>query len=68
MLSFLSFNCFLDEHLPLKRIHEFAILLYLAEHETMTLDQAQYQLLKYLNAVDSASIEHAFKYLNADFF
>ncbi|QGU94451.1 DUF3427 domain-containing protein [Clostridium bovifaecis] len=54
--------------LPIKRVYEFAIIKYLMNHHEITLEQARNEILKYIEDVDDESIEHAFEYLNQNFY
>ncbi len=58
----------LSSKLPLKRVYEFAILKYLLKHDSVTLDKAKDEILKYIKSVDDDSIVHAFEYLNQDYY
>ncbi|MBN9646939.1 DEAD/DEAH box helicase [Terrisporobacter glycolicus] len=50
--------------LPLKRINEFVILKYLLNHNSISLEIAKNEILKYINNMDEDSVRHAFECLN----
>ncbi|MDI7816584.1 DEAD/DEAH box helicase [Clostridioides difficile] len=54
----------LNTSLPLKRINEFIILKYLLNHDSISIEMASNEILKYINKVDQDSIIHAFECLN----
>ena len=58
----------LSSKLPLKRVYEFAILRYLLKHDSITLEKAKSEILKYIKYVDDDSVVHAFEYLNQDYY
>lgn len=65
---FLKTLRFLNELLPLKRIHEFAILKYIIQHGTISLEQVHNEVLLYLNSVDEETLFHALLFLQKEFF
>ncbi|WP_419782756.1 DEAD/DEAH box helicase [Malaciobacter marinus] len=67
-LSFLKIIRFIDSHIKLKRVHEFAILKYLLNHDYIDLKTAQNEVLKYQEKVDLQTVKHSFRYLNQEFF
>lgn len=54
----------LNTSLPLKRINEFVILKYLLNHNSISLEIAKNEILKYINNMDEDSVKHAFECLN----
>ncbi|WP_321313897.1 DEAD/DEAH box helicase [Halarcobacter sp.] len=66
--NFLKASAFIDYHLPLRRIYEFAILKYLLNNKKIDLNKAKEVLKKYLLNVDENTIRHSFSYLNQEFF
>ena len=58
----------LSSKLPLKRVYEFTILRYLLKHDSITLEKAKSEILKYIKYVDDDSVVHAFEYLNQDYY
>lgn len=54
----------LNTSLPLKRINEFVILKYLLNHDSISLEIAKNEILKYINYMDEDSIRHAFECLD----
>lgn len=54
----------LNTSLPLKRINEFVILKYLLNHNSISLEIAKNEILKYINNMDEDSVRHAFECLN----
>ncbi|MFY9073495.1 DUF3427 domain-containing protein [Malaciobacter mytili] len=54
--------------MKLKRVHEFAILNYLLENETININLAKKQILKYQEKVEEDTIYHSFRYLAYEFF
>lgn len=54
--------------LPIKRPHEFAIIKYMVNHSEITAEQAEKEILKYIDTVDTNTIIHAFRTLNQDFY
>lgn len=54
----------LNTSLPLKRINEFVILKYLLNHDSISLEIAKNEILKYVNNMDEDSVRHAFECLN----
>ncbi|AXH10850.1 DNA repair helicase [Malaciobacter halophilus] len=67
-LEFLKTIRFIDSHINLKRVNEFAILKYLINHDSIDILTAKKEILKYQEKVDIQSIKHSFRYLNQDFF
>ncbi len=59
---------FCESLLPIKRIYEFVILLYLCENDKINEKIAHKILKKYLQRVDENTIKHSFKFLNQNFF
>lgn len=57
----------ITEFLPLKRIHEFVILKLLLKNETVTVNEIEYELAKYLKQFDFSSLIHSIKVLQWDF-
>lgn len=66
--EFLKTIRFIDSHIKLKRVHEFAILNYLLENETININLAKKQILKYQEKVEEDTIYHSFRYLAYEFF
>lgn len=58
----------MTDKLPLKRPYEFSIIKYLFNHDTINIQQARAEILKYINHVDDESIKHAFNYLNQNYY
>ncbi|WP_426348810.1 DEAD/DEAH box helicase [Alloiococcus sp. CFN-8] len=58
----------LSSKLPIKRPHEFAILKFLINNDSITLEQAKGEIERYLDSVDMDTIDHAFRTLNQDFY
>ncbi|WP_434797355.1 DEAD/DEAH box helicase [Terrisporobacter vanillatitrophus] len=54
----------LNTSLPLKRINEFVILKYLLNHNSISLEIAKNEILKYIDNMDEDSVRHAFECLN----
>ena len=54
----------LNGNLPLKRINEFAILKYLLNNKSISIEKANSEILKYIEKIDEDSVEHAFECLN----
>ncbi len=54
----------LNTSLPLKRINEFVILKYLLNNNSISLEIAKNEILKYINYMDEDSVTHAFECLN----
>ena len=59
---------FIDYLLPIKRVYEFVILKYLLNNEFIDLNIANNLLRKYLLSVDINTINHAFLFLDFEFF
>lgn len=55
-------------HQLLKRVYEFAIIKNLLKHDSITLDKAKSEILKYIKSVDDDSALHDFEYLNQDYY
>ncbi|RXJ85576.1 DUF3427 domain-containing protein [Arcobacter sp. CECT 8985] len=66
--EFLKIIRFIDSHIKLKRVNEFAILKYLLNNESIDLITARKEILKYQDKVDINSVNHSFRYLNQEFF
>lgn len=66
--DFIKIQRFLDEHLAIKRINEFVILLHLLDHDSISLAEAKNKVLTFLDTVDEASILHSYSYLEGKFF
>jgi superfamily II DNA or RNA helicase/HKD family nuclease len=58
----------LSSKLPIKRIHEFVILKYLLQHDSINAEEAKNQILKFVRDVDQETILHAFEYLNQNYY
>lgn len=58
----------LSKHLPIKRPFDFAIMRYLLQHETVTLEQAKREILKWVDGVADDHVHHAMEYLSQDYF
>ncbi|MCP8615943.1 DEAD/DEAH box helicase [Salirhabdus salicampi] len=58
----------LSSKLPLKRIYEFVILKSLLNQNEINVEQAKYEIMKYINEVDKDSVYHAFEYLNQNYY
>ncbi|ALX49643.1 DUF3427 domain-containing protein [Lentibacillus amyloliquefaciens] len=58
----------LSSMLPLKRIYDFIILNYLLEHPSVTIDEVEQEILKWVEMVDEDSVFHAMEFLNQKFF
>lgn len=54
----------LNGSLPLKRINEFAILKYLINHNSISMEKAISEILKYIENIDEDSVKHAFECLD----
>ena len=54
----------LNGNLPLKRINEFAILKYLLNNKSISIEKANSEILKYIEKIDEDSVKHAFECLN----
>lgn len=54
----------LNTSLPLKRINEFVILKYLLKNNSISLEIAKNEILKYVNNMDEDSVRHAFECLD----
>jgi len=54
--------------LPLKRIHEFVIIRYLLDHDSIDVEIAKQQILKMIKNVDTDTILHAFECLNQNYY
>lgn len=57
----------LESYLPIKRVHEFAIINYLLEHENISLEQGKEEILKYLEKVNKTTVLHAFRNLDGEY-
>lgn len=66
--SFIKILRFIDELLPIKRIHEFAILRYLLQHQTISITKAIQEIKIYLNDVNLETIKHTFEFLDKQYF
>ncbi len=66
--EFLKTIRFIDSHINLKRVAEFAILKYLLENESININLAKKQILKYQEKVKEQTIVHSFRYLSQEFF
>ncbi|WP_320035907.1 DEAD/DEAH box helicase [Halarcobacter sp.] len=66
--KFLKAVAFIDYHLPLRRVYEFAILKYLLKNKKIDLKKAKELLKKYLLSVNENTIKHSFSYLNHEYF
>ncbi|WP_281177259.1 DUF3427 domain-containing protein [Peribacillus loiseleuriae] len=58
----------LSSKLPLKRIYEFVIAQYLLEHQEISLETANQEMLKFVKYVNEDSVKHAFECLNQDYY
>ncbi|GAE32778.1 DNA repair helicase rad25 [Halalkalibacter hemicellulosilyticusJCM 9152] len=58
----------LSSKLPLKRIYEFVIGKYLLTNDSVTVEEARHEILKYVDDVAVDSVRHAFEYLNQDYY
>lgn len=65
--EFLKAIRFFDSHIKLKRVVEFAILKYLLENESINIQIAKEQILKYQEKVEEETIFHSFRYLAQEF-
>lgn len=65
---FLKASRFLQGLLPIKRIYEFAILKYLISNESCDIERISGFINKYLEKVSKRTIEHAFSFLNQEYF
>ncbi|EFP94920.1 helicase, putative [Vibrio caribbeanicus ATCC BAA-2122] len=63
-----KYQRYLDGCLPLKRPHDFIIIRYLMDNETITLGKARYETERYLSSVDDQTLRHAFEHINGNFF
>lgn len=63
-----KYQRYLDGCLPLKRPHEFIIICYLMDNETITLAQARFEIERYLSSVSDKTLKHAFEHINGNFF
>jgi len=66
--NFLKASRFLQGLLPIKRIYEFAILKYLISNESCDIENISKFINKYLEKVSKRTIEHAFSFLNQEYF
>ncbi len=66
--NFLKASRFLQGLLPIKRIYEFAILKYLISNESCDIERISGFINKYLEKVSKRTIEHAFSFLNQEYF
>lgn len=58
----------LSSKLPLKRIYEFVIAQYLLEHQEISLETANQEMLKFVKYVNEDSVKHAFECMNQDYY
>ena len=58
----------LNGNLPLKRINEFVILKYLLKHKSISIKEANDEILKYIEEINQDSIKHAFECLNHQYY
>ncbi|WP_294354562.1 DEAD/DEAH box helicase [uncultured Clostridium sp.] len=58
----------LSGYLPLKRPHEFIIIKELVNKSELNIEEAKKSTLKYIEYCDDATLKHAFRYLNQDFY
>ena len=63
-----KYQRYFDLSLPIKRPHEFIILLTLLRQPTLTFEQAKFEVGRYLETVDDDTLLHAFEHINGDFF
>jgi len=63
-----NYQRYLDGCLPIQRPHEFIILTYLIDNESITLAQAKHEVKRYLDYVEPETLRHAFEHINGDFF
>jgi superfamily II DNA or RNA helicase/HKD family nuclease len=63
-----KFQRYLDGCLPIKRPHEFIIMRYLIDNESITLAQAKYEIERHLDHVEPETLSHAFEHINGNFF
>lgn len=54
--------------LPIKRIYEFSTIKYLLKNESIDIERAKGEVLKYINRVDEESILHSFNCLNQNYY
>lgn len=54
----------LNGNLPIKRINEFVILKYLIDHESISIEDAISEILKYIENMDKDTVIHAFECLD----
>jgi superfamily II DNA or RNA helicase len=66
--NFLKASRFLQGLLPIKRVYEFAILKYLISNESCDIENISKFINKYLEKVSKKTIEHAFSFLNQEYF
>ena len=58
----------LSSKLPLKRVYEFVISKYLLDHDTISVETARHEILKWVKEVDEDSVLHALECLNQNFY
>ncbi|TLP39561.1 DUF3427 domain-containing protein [Arcobacter arenosus] len=66
--NFLKASRFLQGLLPIKRVYEFVILKYLISNESCDIENISKFINKYLEKVSKKTIEHAFSFLNQEYF
>ncbi|MFT5298182.1 MAG: hypothetical protein ACI9YH_004229 [Colwellia sp.] len=63
-----KYQRYLDGCLPIKRPHEFIIMSYLLEKESITLEKSKNEIEQYLDEVNPDTLMHAFEHINGNFF
>ncbi|WP_244835049.1 DEAD/DEAH box helicase [Clostridium sp. BJN0001] len=65
---FLKIITELSSKLPIKRIYEFSILKYLLNNDSISVEKAKIEILKYIDYVDDQSVIHAINFLNGNYY
>lgn len=58
----------LSSKLPLKRVHEYVMIRYLLDHDSIDLEKAKKQISKVVKSVDEDTVIHAFECLNQNYY
>ncbi|SDJ37558.1 DEAD/DEAH box helicase [Salimicrobium halophilum] len=58
----------LSSMLPLKRSYDFAVLRALLHRRSLTIEEAEQEMKKWVDEVPSDSVDHALRYVNQEFF
>lgn len=64
----IAFLNYISRLLPIRRIHEYVIIDYLLENESISILEAQHLISKHIDNVDLETVEHAFRYLANELF